>query len=52
VRPLRVTVVPLRPDVPGADALALCLGCREGERRTWRLRYRLAVEEPAAELAA
>ena len=32
------------PDVPDVGALALCQGCREGAHRTWRLRYRLAVE--------
>jgi hypothetical protein len=37
---------------PGRTPWLLCVGCREGERPTWRLRDRLAVEEPAAELAA
>ena len=38
----RVAVVPLRPDVPEVDALALCAGCRESPwRTTWR-RYRRA----------
>ena len=52
MRLLRVTVVPLRRTCPGRTPWLLCVGCREGERPTWRLRDRLAVEEPAAELAA
>ena len=47
----RVAVVPLRPDVPEVDTLALCAGCRESPwRTTWR-RYRRAVGAPGAELA-